>query len=55
VRSSAPECERKGRYRLARDLKVVLEGLFGNERTLRDKGWTVIVICMLLEETVPML
>lgn len=40
---------------MARDLKVILEGLLWYKRTLRDKCWTIIIICVLLEETMPVL
>lgn len=40
---------------MARDLKVILEGLLWYKRTLRDKCGTIVIICMLLKETVPVL
>jgi len=55
MRSSAPYCARKGRYRLARNLKLVSEILIRYKRTLSDKCWTVSVSRSLLEEAVPVL
>ena len=45
----------EGRYRLVRNLKVILEALLWYKRTLRDKCWTIVIICMLLKETMPVL
>lgn len=53
--SSVSDCKMEGRYRLVRNLKVILEALLWYKRTLRDKCWTVVIICMLLKETMPVL
>lgn len=40
---------------MVRNLKVILEALLWYKRTLRDKCWTIVIICMLLKETMPVL